>query len=88
MVNYERRFGRLLYRPAKGIEAVWRVGRTRGRDTRGVRANNKNKHPRSEARKHTGLRTHVPAGISLTVARLDCSLAERGCAWQRHGLEG
>ena len=30
-----------------------------GRETRGMRANNKNKHPRSEAREHMGLRIHV-----------------------------
>ncbi len=70
MVNYERRFERLLYRPT----------------TSKSRDNNKNEAPRSEARKH--MRTYVPAGISLTVARLDCSLAERRCTSPRHGLEG
>jgi len=59
-----------------------------GREPRGMRDNNKNRRPRSEARKHMGLRTHVPAGISLTVARLYCSLAECKCAPRRRGLEG
>jgi hypothetical protein len=58
-----------------------------GREPRGMRANNKNRRPRSETRKHMGLRTDVPAGISLTVARLYCSLAERKCASPRRGLE-
>ena len=37
-----------------------------GRETRGMRANNKNKHPRSEAREHMGLRIRVSAGTSLS----------------------
>jgi hypothetical protein len=37
-----------------------------GRETRGMRANNKNKHPRSEAREHMGLRILVSAGTSLS----------------------
>ena len=61
---------------------------TRGRETRGMRANNKNRHPRSEAREHMGLRTHVPAGIPLTVARLHSSLAERWRALHGRGFEG
>ncbi|HVJ31176.1 MAG TPA: hypothetical protein VNA66_12765 [Gammaproteobacteria bacterium] len=31
-----------------------------------MRANNKNKHPRREAREHMGLRILVSAGISLS----------------------
>ena len=44
-----------------------RPGAYRSRETRRMRAKNKNKHPRSEAREHMGPRTHVPAGISLSV---------------------
>jgi hypothetical protein len=90
MVNYERWFGRLLYRQLEGKAAVERLGSTpnEGCEPRGVRDKNKNKHPRSEAREHTGLRTHVPAGISLTVARLHSSLAERWRALHGRGFEG
>jgi len=41
-------------------------GRKHGCPTRGMRANNKNKHPRSEARVHMGLRILVSAGTSLS----------------------
>jgi hypothetical protein len=37
-----------------------------GCETRGMRANNKNKHPRSEARAHMGLRILVSAGTTLS----------------------
>jgi hypothetical protein len=53
-----------------------------------MRDNNKNERPRSEARKHMGLRTHVPAGISLTITRLRSPLAERRRTLQRRVLEG
>ena len=59
-----------------------------GCEPRGVRDKNKNKHPRSEAREHMGLRTHVPAGIPLTFTRLHSSLAERWRASHGHGFEG
>ena len=63
--------GRLLYRETRGEAAVWRLESSlpRGRETRPLRDKNKNTHPRA-ARKHMGLRTHVPsAGISLSVRR-------------------
>ena len=43
---------RLLYRETRTEGAVWRLGPavTRGRETRRMLKNNKNKHPRSEAR--------------------------------------
>lgn len=62
----------LLYRETRGEAAVWRLESSlpRGRETRRVRDNNKNRHPRRAAREHMGLRTHVPsAGISLSVRR-------------------
>lgn len=64
--------GGLLYRETRGEAAVWRLerGLPRGRETRRLHDNNKNRHPRRAARKHMGLRTHVPsAGISLSVRR-------------------
>ena len=64
--------GRLLYRETRGEAAVWRLewGLPRGRETRPLRDKNKNRQPRHAARKHMGLRTHVPsAGISLFVRR-------------------
>jgi hypothetical protein len=52
MVNQKRRFRRLLYRPRRGDAPFGDSGPAlvRGRETRGMRANNKNSHPRSEAR--------------------------------------
>jgi len=64
--------GGMLYRETRGEAAARRLesGLPRGRETRRLRANNKNRHPRRAARKHMGLRTHVPsAGISLSVRR-------------------
>jgi hypothetical protein len=75
MVNYSAGPGRLLYRPTPGEAPFGDSGRIcEGRETRGMRANNKNRHPRGEARQHMGLRIHVPAGISLSVDRLPFSL--------------
>jgi hypothetical protein len=42
-----------------------------------MRANNKNKHPRSEAREHMGLRIHVSAGTTLSVDRFPSLVAAR-----------
>jgi hypothetical protein len=42
-----------------------------------VRENNNNKHPRSEARQHMGLRIHVSAGTSLSVDRFPFSIMAR-----------
>jgi hypothetical protein len=53
------------------------LGSVQGRETRGMRANNKNKHPRSEAREHMGLRKYVSAGISLSVDRFPFLFAAR-----------
>jgi hypothetical protein len=58
-----------------------------GRETRGMRANNKNKHPRSEARALMGLRTHVSAGTSLPVDRFPFSITVRRRS-SRSALEG
>jgi hypothetical protein len=53
------------------------LGSVQGRPTRGMRANNKNRHPRSEARQQMGLRNHVSARISLSVDRFPFSIAAR-----------
>jgi hypothetical protein len=58
-----------------------------GHETRGMRANNKNKHPRSEARAHMGLRNHVSAGTSLSVDRFPFSITVRRRS-SRNALEG
>jgi len=64
-----------------------RPGPKRGRETRGMRANNKNKHPRSEARAHMGLRNHVSAGTSLSVDRFPFSITVRRPS-SLHAIEG
>jgi hypothetical protein len=63
----------------------------RGRETRGMRDNNKNRHPRSEARHNMGLRIHVSAGTSLSVDRFPSSFTRRRSSGHRllnDALEG
>jgi hypothetical protein len=42
-----------------------------------MREKNKNRHPRSEARQHMGLRIHVSAGTSLSVDRFPFAFTAR-----------
>jgi hypothetical protein len=69
--------GCLLYGETKVTTAVWRLVTTRSRETRRIRDNNNNRHPRSEARYHMGPRTHVPAGITLFIDGFSLSLVRR-----------
>jgi hypothetical protein len=53
-----------------------------------MRQNNKNRHPRSEARAHMGLRIYVSAGTSLSVDRFPFAFTARRRPSGRRLLNG